>query len=92
MVIGGEEFRCSRIPLADGDAENLACLLTTVFDLIEGVREKGGVVLVHCFEGRSRSAALVIGYVMQYRSLSLRNALVRHRTPLRGRWADVCFL
>ncbi len=91
MVLGGDAFRCSRIPLADGNPENFARSLTTVFDWIEAVQEKGGVVLVHCFEGRSRSAALVIGYIMQFRNLSLRNALVELRIPLRERKGRLVF-
>lgn len=33
-------------------------------DFIDHVEQIGGKVLVHCFEGRSRSATLVLAYLM----------------------------
>ena len=78
MVIGGEGFQCGRIPLEDSDAENLACLVSTVFDLIKAVREKSGIVLVRCFEGRSKSAAPVVGYITQFRQPPVKQCSLRH--------------
>lgn len=53
--------------------------LTAVFDDINlfviGALENGGTVLVHCFEGKSRSAAVVVQFLMQYRNMSLAEAL-----------------
>lgn len=48
----------------DVPGEDLTSLLYTVFDFIEAARSSGGCVLVHCSQGVSRSAALVIGYLM----------------------------
>ena len=41
---------------------------------IEAARLRGERVLVHCFEGRSRSATLVVQYLMQCQHMDLRTA------------------
>ncbi|CAI5467328.1 unnamed protein product [Closterium sp. Yama58-4] len=50
--------------LQDNTAEDITCVLYDVFDYIEGVREGGGRVFVHCCQGVSRSTSLVIAYLM----------------------------
>ena len=41
---------------------------------IAAARERGGAVLVHCYAGQSRSAALVIAHLMSSPRLSLMDA------------------
>eukprot|EP00210_Caulerpa_lentillifera_P005505 g5264.t1 len=50
--------------LQDSGSEDILSVLYDVFDFIEEARETGGRVFVHCSQGVSRSAALVIAYVM----------------------------
>lgn len=50
--------------LLDSGSEDILSVLYDVFDFIEEARESGGRVFVHCSQGVSRSAALVIAYVM----------------------------
>ena len=49
-------------------------LLPYCFSFIDGAREKGGCCLVHCNAGVSRSAAVVIGYLMKNRNMTYLSA------------------
>ncbi|XP_037076457.1 dual specificity protein phosphatase 19-like [Pollicipes pollicipes] len=51
--------------------ERLPC----AFDFIEAARGAGGLCLVHCNAGVSRSAALVTAYLMERQGLSFSEAL-----------------
>ena len=50
------------IHLDDEKTENLLVHLPRVCDFIDQARASGGIVLVHCFAGISRSASCVIAY------------------------------
>ncbi|KAL6189352.1 hypothetical protein ACLB2K_040741 [Fragaria x ananassa] len=45
------------------------------FDYIEEAKTSGGGVLVHCFSGKSRSATIVLSYLMKKHRMSLSEAL-----------------
>lgn len=72
-----------RVPLVDHPSAALHQHLDTVADAIEEVRLQGGRTLVHCVAGVSRSAALVLGYLVKHRATPLADAfaLVRAARP-----------
>jgi len=48
--------------------------LRSGIEFIESGYNSGGTVLVHCREGKSRSASFVIGFIMKYKKLSYDDA------------------
>ncbi|CAN4124097.1 unnamed protein product [Withania somnifera] len=69
--------------LQDSPTEDITSILYDVFDYFENVREQGGRVFVHCFQGVSRSTSLVIAYLMWKEGLSFEDAF-QHVKAARG--------
>ncbi|KAK2945932.1 putative Protein-tyrosine-phosphatase MKP1 [Blattamonas nauphoetae] len=64
-----DQFSYVAVPLNDDPNEDILSFLPYAVHLIETVRLKQGRVFTHCHLGVSRSAAIVIGYVMWYCSV-----------------------
>ncbi|XP_078444922.1 dual specificity protein phosphatase-like protein [Wolffia australiana] len=62
------------VPLRDMEDENLLDRLDVCLDFIDSSRKEGSI-LVHCFAGVSRSAAIVTAYLMKTERKSLEDAL-----------------
>lgn len=62
------------VPLRDTEDENLLDYLDACLDFIDRGR-KEGAILVHCFAGVSRSAAVIIAYLMRTEQKSQEDAL-----------------
>ena len=56
------------------DEDILSCIETAVDFIDSALHSEGNNVLVHCFRGKSRSAALVIAYLMQKYRYSVEKA------------------
>jgi len=62
------------IEAEDVDAYDLTEHFEKCFDFIHEHRKNGRGVLVHCMAGVSRSATIVIGYLMRYQNMDLKTA------------------
>ncbi|XP_006012743.1 dual specificity phosphatase 28 [Latimeria chalumnae] len=63
-----------RVPVYDDPSENLYKYFERCADAIEDTARAGGQSLVYCKNGRSRSAAICIAYLMKHKCLSLQEA------------------
>lgn len=73
----GVDLRMKRmiVELKDVEEENLLDYLDVCLDFIEEGRKDGHAILVHCFAGVSRSAAVVTAYLMRTEQKSREDAL-----------------
>ncbi|OMO94706.1 hypothetical protein CCACVL1_05877 [Corchorus capsularis] len=67
-------FEYKNFSISDNEDSNISSIFEEGSDFIDHVEQVGGRVLVHCFEGRSRSATLVIAYMMLRKNLTLLEA------------------
>ncbi|XP_076326866.1 dual specificity protein phosphatase 19-like [Tachypleus tridentatus] len=77
-----QEFIYKRINILDLPETNIITFFDECFYFIDRGRQEGGV-LVHCNAGVSRSATIVVGYLMNREILSLDEAIskVKHVRP-----------
>ncbi|XP_055036468.2 uncharacterized protein [Misgurnus anguillicaudatus] len=76
--------RYKRLPATDNSKQNLRQYFEEVFEFIEEARQCGRGVLVHCQAGVSRSATIVIAYLMKHTLMTMTDAYkyVRGRRPV----------
>ncbi|MCD7454310.1 Very-long-chain (3R)-3-hydroxyacyl-CoA dehydratase [Datura stramonium] len=67
-------FEYKNFSICDDEDSNISALFEEAHAFIDHVEEKGGKVLVHCFEGRSRSATVVLAYLMLRKKFTLLKA------------------
>ncbi|KAJ1969913.1 dual specificity phosphatase 12 [Dispira parvispora] len=72
------------VNLDDGQQENIVRFFPATYDFIDNAISNGGNVLVHCYQGRSRSPTIVIAYLMRRLKLGWKKAgeLVRKKRPI----------
>ncbi|KAA8517288.1 hypothetical protein F0562_017581 [Nyssa sinensis] len=72
----GKDLKLVRmaVPLRDMESEDLLDYLDVCLDFIDESRKEGSI-LVHCFAGVSRSAAIITAYLMRTEHLSQEDAL-----------------
>ncbi|KAG6549053.1 hypothetical protein Mapa_009496 [Marchantia paleacea] len=59
-----ELYEFKSFQIRDVEDENISCYFEDACTFIDSVEEAEGVILVHCFEGKSRSAAVILAYLM----------------------------
>ncbi|XP_075512816.1 uncharacterized protein LOC142548410 [Primulina tabacum] len=76
LEYAGKDLKFVRmaVPLRDMENENLLDYLEVCLDFIEDSRKEGSV-LVHCFAGVSRSAAIITAYLMKCEQISQEDAI-----------------
>ncbi|KAL6530566.1 hypothetical protein OROMI_028455 [Orobanche minor] len=76
LEYAGKDLKFLRmaVPLRDMESEDLLDYLDACLDFIEDNRKEGSV-LVHCFAGVSRSAAIITAYLMRNERLSVDDAI-----------------
>jgi predicted protein tyrosine phosphatase len=67
-------FTCYRIDIVDHSSADLRPHLEAVCNYIDRILKNGQSVLVHCQQGVSRSAAVVIAYLIRNKGMSYDNA------------------
>ncbi|CAL9069299.1 unnamed protein product [Musa banksii] len=67
-------FEYRNFSVCDNDDEDIGNLFEEASDFIDYVERLGGKILVHCFEGKSRSATVVLAYLMLRKGLTLLEA------------------
>jgi protein-tyrosine phosphatase len=84
-----------RIPLTDSEAEDLLGILPEAVEWISVAVNAGGVVLVHCSMGVSRSASVVVAWLMSWEGWTRDEALAfvkekrRAAEPNLGFWQQL---
>ncbi|KAG5627909.1 hypothetical protein H5410_013127 [Solanum commersonii] len=78
------EFVYKVLSVHDRVDVNISHYFEECFDFIEEAKGQGGGVLVHCFAGKSRSATIVIAYLMKKHGMSHSEAfeLVKSKRPV----------
>ncbi|KAK7399275.1 hypothetical protein VNO78_10455 [Psophocarpus tetragonolobus] len=67
-------FEYKNYSVCDSDDYNISSIFEEACDFIDYVEQTGQRVLVHCFEGRSRSVTLVLAYLMLRKKYTLLEA------------------
>ncbi|CAG9333090.1 MKP2_3 [Blepharisma stoltei] len=70
------EFEYKVICITDEPTSHISSHFKECLDWIKTAISNGGVVLVHCFAGVSRSSTIIIAYLMRYHNMNLKEAIL----------------
>jgi hypothetical protein len=88
-------FTVKRIPILDNSTADIQQYFKETHDFIDSVHKINGRILVHCFAGISRSATIVISYLMKTKLISTEKsiALVKNiRSTINPNFGFYCAL
>ncbi len=69
------KFTYYKYPILDNDKEDITNILQEAANTIDYHLSRGDRVLVHCYMGASRSASVIIYYLMKYHNKELKKAI-----------------
>lgn len=77
-------FKYKRLPASDSNKQNLRQYFEEAFEFIEEAHRAGRGLLIHCQAGVSRSATIVIAYLMKHTWMTMTDAykFVKSRRPI----------
>ena len=75
-----EDVKYCHIPLTDNNTTDITQYFEQAFNLIELARKKREKILIHCKLGISRSASIIIGYLIKYLGYTASSALTFLKT------------
>ncbi|KAM4600636.1 dual specificity protein phosphatase 10 [Polymixia lowei] len=77
-------FSYKRLPATDSNKQNLRQYFEEAFEFIEEAHQAGMGLLIHCQAGVSRSATIVIAYLMKHTWMTMTDAykFVKTRRPI----------
>ena len=78
-----EMFQYKNLEITDTSSTNIMNFFQDAIEYIDSSLRTGGKILVHCFAGRSRSAAICCAYLIKKNGLSLEQALkeIKEKRP-----------
>jgi len=77
-------FKYLKISIPDSHNITITDYFPTTFEFIDNAINNGGRVLVHCFAGKSRSASIIIGYLMKQEKINFEGETPLTPTPLQA--------
>ncbi|KAM8947850.1 dual specificity protein phosphatase 10 isoform 2-T2 [Pelodytes ibericus] len=77
-------FNYKRLPATDSNKQNLRQYFEEAFEFIEEAHQHGKGLLIHCQAGVSRSATIVIAYLMKHTRMTMTDAykFVKGKRPI----------
>jgi protein-tyrosine phosphatase len=70
-----ENYKYELLPIDDFQFHDIKQHFAKAYEFIENAKKGGGIVFVHCAQGISRSATIVISYLMKLKGWSFQEAL-----------------
>lgn len=71
------------VSISDSPTECISQYFEECFSFIQEALSSNGSILIHCFQGISRSVSIVLAYLMTFHQMSLPEAInyTKHRRP-----------